>query len=163
MERRGFREQEFAYLHPAGSLGRKLLRVEDLMHRTPEMPLVAADSPLRDAIAEMTAKRLGHAGIVAADGRLIGVLTDGDLRRALQRRGSILDLPVREIVARDPGTVREHALRDAGPVTIRETALGAEAVAVMERHSITALFIVDDAGRPLGIVHLHDLLKAGVV
>lgn len=164
MERRGFREEDFAFLHPAGSLGRKLARVADLMHRGEEMPVVSEASTLREAIHEMTAKRLGHAGVVNGRGQLVGVLSDGDLRRALERGGAVLELAVSELLRRDPKTIREHAL-GAGPggVTIGERALGAEALAVMERHSITALFIVDEKRRPQGVIHLHDLLKAGVV
>jgi arabinose-5-phosphate isomerase len=164
MERRGFREEDFAFLHPGGLLGRKLMRVGDLMHRGDEMPLVADSATLRDAIHEMTAKRLGHTAVVDSSGGLVGVLSDGDLRRALTRGGDVLEIPVRQLLHRDAKTVREHALRgDAGVLTIDEQALGAEALAVMERHSITALFIVDAARKPQGIVHLHDLLKAGVV
>jgi len=164
MERRGFREEDFAYIHPAGSLGRRLMRVADLMHRDSEMPVVAESVKLGEAIHEMTAKRLGHTGVVNAAGELVGVLSDGDLRRALERGGAVMDLPVNEFLRRDPNTVREHALGTASKVvTIGEQALGAEALAVMERHSITALFIVDGEQRPCGILHLHDLLKAGVV
>jgi arabinose-5-phosphate isomerase len=120
------------------------------MHRGAQMPLVGEEASLHDAIAEMTAKRLGHTGIVDGDGALVGLLTDGDLRRILERRGAVLDVPVREVMT-------------PSPKTIGEAALAAEAVAVMERYSITALFIVDERKRPQGIIHLHDLLKAGVV
>lgn len=165
MERRGFREEDFADLHPAGILGRKLTRVADLMHRGADMPLVPDHATLREAIHEMTAKRLGHTGVVDADGRLVGVLSDGDLRRALERGGDVLGASVSECLSRDPRTIREHALRPGrGVLTIGAQAIGAEALAVMERHSVTALFILDEAGRrPEGIIHLHDLLKAGVV
>jgi arabinose-5-phosphate isomerase len=164
MERRGFRAEDFAGLHPGGLLGRKLARVGDVMHRGDEMPVVPESAKLRDAIHEMTAKRLGHTAIVDDEGRLVGVLSDGDLRRALAHGGDVLGRAVREFLRRDPRTVREHGLRgDGGVLTIDEHALGAEALAVMERHSITALFIVDGGRRPQGIVHLHDLLKAGVV
>lgn len=151
MERRGFREEDFASIHPDGALGRRLLRVAEIMHVGDEMPLVVATDPLRRAIAEMSAKRLGHTGIVDADGRLVGILTDGDLRRLLQAgRADRLDAPVREVMT-------------ASPKTVGESSLGAEAVATMERYSVTALFIVDESGRPHGILHLHDLLRAGVV
>lgn len=150
MERRGFREKDFAFLHPAGSLGRRLLRVADLMHRGSEMPLVGDEAQLREAISEMTAKRLGTTGVVNGAGALVGILTDGDLRRILERRGATLDVPAREVMTPNPKTIGENAL-------------GAEAVAMMERYSITALFIVDARKRPQGILHLHDLLKAGVV
>ncbi len=134
------------------------------MHRAEQMPIVREGAVLREAIHEMTAKRLGHAGVVNARGELIGVLSDGDLRRALERGGTVVDLPVRDLLRRDPKTVREHALvAGRGVVTIGARSLGAEALAMMERHSITALFVVDRDGRPQGVVHLHDLLKAGVV
>ncbi len=163
MERRGFDATDFAFLHPGGSLGRRLSRVADLMHRGAEMPIVRDDAVLREAIHEMTAMRLGHTGVVNGRGELIGVQSDGDLRRALERGGSVVDLPVRDLLRRDPQTVHEHALgAERGVVTIGERALGAEALAIMERHSITALFIIDRSGRPQGVVHLHDLLKAGV-
>lgn len=164
MERRGFDATDFAFLHPGGSLGRRLARVADLMHRAEQMPIVREDAVLGEAIHEMTAKRLGHAGVVNARGELVGVLSDGDLRRAFERGGAVVDLPVRELLRRDPKTVREHALvAGRGVVTIGARSLGAEALEMMERHSITALFIVDRDGRPQGVVHLHDLLKAGVV
>jgi arabinose-5-phosphate isomerase len=164
MERRGFREEDFAFLHPAGSLGRKLMRVDDLMRRGEEMPVVAETATLRAAIHEMTAKRLGHTGVVNAVGQLVGVLSDGDLRRALESRGAVLGVSVRELLQRDPNTIREHGLgAGRGVLTIGAQALGAEALAVMERHSVTALFIIDAKRRPQGILHLHDLLKAGVV
>jgi len=164
MERRGFREEDFAFIHPAGSLGRKLMRVGDLMHRDAEMPIVEESATLGTAIHEMTAKRLGHTGVVNARGELVGVLSDGDLRRALARGGPVLELQVSDVLGRDPKTIREHALAAGSRVvTIGEQALGAEALAVMERHSITALFVLDRKARPQGIIHLHDLLKAGVV
>lgn len=150
MERRGFQEKDFAYLHPGGSLGRRLLRVEDLMHRGDEIPLVGAGATMQEALREMTAKRLGTTGVVDAQGRLIGIITDGDLRRAFQREGVRLDMPAREFMTPNPKTIRDRAL-------------GAEAVARMEKQSITILFIVDDRKRPRGVLHLHDLLKAVVV
>ena len=164
MERRGFRAEDFAFIHPAGSLGRKLMRVAELMHGGSDMPVVADTATLAAAIHEMTAKRLGHTAVVNARGELVGVLSDGDLRRALARGGAVTDLRVHEVLRRDPKTVSEHGLRgESGVLTIDEQALGAEALAVMERHSITALFVVDGKRKPQGIVHLHDLLKAGVV
>jgi arabinose-5-phosphate isomerase len=151
MERRGFREEDFASLHPDGSLGRRLVRVADLMHTGDGLPIAVETDLLSRVIVEMTDKKLGHAGIVDEDGRLVGLVTDGDLRRLLQSGGGgRLDIPVRDVMTRRPRTVGEGAL-------------GAEALATMEQHSITALFIVDQNGRPRGIVHLHDLLRAGVV
>ncbi|MGH7806273.1 MAG: CBS domain-containing protein, partial [Candidatus Binatia bacterium] len=151
MERRGFREEDFASLHPDGALGRRLVRVADLMQVGEAIPVVAEADALSRAIAEMSAKKLGHTGIVDDHGRLIGVLTDGDLRRLLQSgRTARLDVSVREVMT---GT----------PRTIGDAALGAEALAIMEKHRISALFIVDADDRPRGIVHLKDLLRAGVV
>lgn len=149
MERRGFRERDFARIHPGGTLGKRLLRVADLMHRGDQVPLVNERARLRQAIAEMTAKRLGCTGVVDRDGRLVGIVTDGDLRRALER-GATVASPVRSVMTPTPKVV--------GPAVP-----GSEAVALMERHSITQLFVVDGDRRPKGVIHLHDLLRAGVV
>ncbi len=151
LEERGFTEQDFARLHPAGTLGRRLLwRVGDLMHVGAELPVVAQEAFMRDAIAEISRKRLGMTAVVDGAGILTGVLTDGDLRRALQRGGNLLERPVKECMA-------------AAPKTIEREALAAKALELMERHAITALLIVDTDGRPEGVIHLHDLLRAGVV
>jgi arabinose-5-phosphate isomerase len=150
LEERGFSTEDFALLHPAGTLGRRLLRVDDLMHRDAEVPVVPEGASLKDTLVEITTKRLGVTGVVDARGALVGVVTDGDLRRALERTDDI-----RLVTARD--------LMSRSPKTIAATALGAEALAVMERHAITSLFIVGDGARPAGVVHLHDLLRAGVV
>jgi arabinose-5-phosphate isomerase len=151
LERRGIRREDFALVHPGGTLGRKLLlKVEELMHRGEELPLVRQDLPMREAIPVISGKRLGMAGVTGDDGRLVGVLTDGDLRRALQRWPDLLDRPVRSVMT--------HA-----PKVIDRDELAAKAVQVMERHAITSLLIVDAEGRPEGVIHLHDLLKAGVV
>lgn len=148
LERKGFSETDFALLHPAGSLGRKLLKVAELMHVDDEMPRVDAASSLADTIVEMTGKRLGVTAVVDAQGVLVGIVTDGDLRRAMGR-----GVDVRSTSAADVMT--QH------PQTIDGNALAAAALAKMQERSITSLFIVQD-GRPLGIVHLHDLLKAGI-
>jgi arabinose-5-phosphate isomerase len=150
LEERGFTEQDFAGLHPAGTLGRRLLwRVGDLMHVGADLPVVAQEASMRDAIAEISRKRLGMTSVVDGAGVLAGILTDGDLRRALQRGGDLLERPVKECMT-------------AGPRTIEREALAATALELMERHAITALLIVDAGGRPEGVIHLHDLLKAGV-
>ncbi|MFN8544163.1 MAG: KpsF/GutQ family sugar-phosphate isomerase [Candidatus Binatia bacterium] len=150
LEERGFTADDFALLHPGGALGRRLQRVDDLMHRGAEVPIVNGAASLQDTILEMTAKRLGVTG-VCDGGALIGVVTDGDLRRGLERAAD-----VRALTARD--------LMTAAPKTIAADALAAQAVAVMERHKITSLFVVEDGThRPLGVIHLHDLLRAGVV
>jgi arabinose-5-phosphate isomerase len=149
-QRRGFTETDFAVLHPAGSLGRRLLKVEELMHVGDGMPLVKMDCSLVDTLHEMTSKRLGVTGVVNGGGRLVGVVTDGDLRRGLARPGDVRQLTAADLMTRYPKT-------------IDGAALAARAVAEMERHSITSLFIVESPSkRPVGIIHLHDLLKAGV-
>jgi arabinose-5-phosphate isomerase len=151
LERKGFRPEDFAVLHPAGALGRRFLKVEDLMHCGGAVPLVAADARFHDVVMEITGKRLGVTGVLDDRGCLIGVITDGDLRRALERLGDLRQALAGDIMTRSPKTI-------AG------TALAAEAVAVMERYSITSLFVLaEGSGQPAGVIHLHDLLKAGVV
>jgi len=150
LEQRHFRSEDFAALHPAGTLGRKLLRVGDLMHTGAALPAVTAEATMRDTLLEITSKRLGVACVTGAGGRLVGVVTDGDLRRALAEPGDIL--------AR-----RAERVMSTQPKTIDAEALAATAVATMERHAITSLVIVDATRRPRGVIHLHDLLRAGVV
>ena len=151
LEERGFSAEDFALLHPAGALGRRLMRVEDLMHRGSAVPLVPQQAPLKETLLEITSKRLGVTGVVNGEGALVGIITDGDLRRGLERAAD-----VRTLTARD--------LMTTAPKTIAATALAAEAVATMERHAITSLFILADGSRrPTGVIHLHDLLRAGVV
>ena len=151
LEERGFSTEDFALLHPAGTLGRRLLRVDDLMHRDGELPLVLPGASLKDTLVEITSKRLGVTGVVDAAGGLVGIVTDGDLHRGLERTDDIRVLTASDLMTRSPKT-------------IAASALGAEALAVMERHSITSLFVLaDGTRRPLGVVHLHDLLRAGVV
>jgi arabinose-5-phosphate isomerase len=152
LEQNGFKEQDFARRHPGGILGRKLLvRVQDLMKQGDEIPLVREDTTVKDAIFEMTSKRLGLTGVVDGGGRLVGAITDGDLRRGLERSGDIFLLKAGELMTRNPKTIAAEVL-------------AAEAVAVMEEFPITALFIVEPRGKkPVGIIHLHDIIKAGVV
>jgi arabinose-5-phosphate isomerase len=150
LEHRGFRPEDFAVLHPAGTLGRKLLRVADLMHIGEAVPAVTTATPMRDTLLEITSKRLGVTAVVDGQGRLVGVVTDGDLRRALARPEDMLARPAADVMSRHPKTIDAEAL-------------AAKAVATMEQHAITSLFITDAAGRPAGVIHLHDLLRAGVV
>jgi arabinose-5-phosphate isomerase len=158
-EERGFSAEDFALLHPGGGLGRRLRRVEDVMHAGAEIPLVSEAASSKDTLVEMTSKRLGLTGIVDAAGDLVGVVTDGDLRRCLEHAADIRALTARDLMTR----YRRPGLAGA-PVTIGGSALAAEAVAVMERHAITALFVLADGSRrPIGVVHLHDLLRSGVV
>lgn len=153
LERKGFKEEDFALLHPGGTLGRRLLtRVEDLMHTGKRIPLVTVDTLMKDAILEMTTKGLGVTGVVNEKGEMMGVITDGDLRRALEKGNSILDKQVTEVMTRNPKGIGR---RDLAEVALRK----------MEEHAITSLFVYDgnDDKRPVGIIHLHDLLRAGVV
>ena len=152
LEKKGFKEEDFALRHPGGTLGRKLLlRVEDLMHRDAELPVVHEETPMKEALLEITSKRLGVTGVVDGKGELVGVITDGDLRRGLESKGDIFRFKAKELMTPNPKTIPADAL-------------AARAVALMEQHSITSLFVLEDGGRgPLGIVHLHDLLKAGIV
>ncbi|MBJ6723149.1 KpsF/GutQ family sugar-phosphate isomerase [Geomesophilobacter sediminis] len=149
---RGFKAEDFALFHPGGALGRKLLlKVEDMMHGGAEMPLVAQDTLMREALFTITSKKLGITGVTDAAGALVGVITDGDLRRALEKGLDIINLPA-------------SALMKGNPKRIKRSELAARALQQMEQYSITSLFVFDDddASRPVGIVHLHDLLKAGI-
>ncbi|MBT7509079.1 MAG: KpsF/GutQ family sugar-phosphate isomerase [Rhodospirillaceae bacterium] len=146
LERRGFSSADFKILHPGGKLGQRLLKVSDLMHAVEELPLAERSSVMSDVIVLMTTKRFGCAGIVDADGALIGVITDGDLRRNMGDR----------LLAESAGDVMTGGARTIGP-----DALASEALAIMNSLSITNLFVVED-GVPVGIVHIHDCLRAGV-
>ena len=155
LERRGFKTEDFLLRHPGGALGRRLLlRTGDLMHRGEEVPLVSEDTPLKDILLEITSKRLGVTGVVGPESALVGIITDGDLRRCLARsdgKADILGRTAAEIMTRNPKTIGADSL-------------AAEAVALMEKFSITSLFIkAQDSEQPQGIIHLHDLLKAGIV
>ena len=148
---RGFSQDDFAILHPGGNLGRKLiLTVADVMHTGEEIPVVVESTSFKDTILEMTSKRLGVTAVVDDAGRLSGIITDGDLRRLVEKTNRLFSLTARDAMT-------------PGPKTITADALAAEAVNIMERYSITSLIITDGDSRPTGIVHLHDLLKAGVV
>ncbi|MEW5792002.1 MAG: KpsF/GutQ family sugar-phosphate isomerase [Pseudomonadota bacterium] len=147
---RGFTVEDFALSHPGGALGRRLLlRVSDLMHAGERVPRVTPETPLRQAIYEISSKGLGMTAVVDGDGRLLGIFTDGDLRRALDRGVGLLDTPMGRLMHPEPHTI--------GPQT-----LAAEALALMERHRINGLLIVED-GRLVGALNMHDLLRAGVV
>jgi arabinose-5-phosphate isomerase len=143
-EKRGFKEEDFANLHPGGKLGKRLARVETLMHSGEAVPRVAPETKMPDVIYEMSRKKLGIAAVVEGD-RLAGVISDGDLRRLLQNRGKeVLDLSAAECMTREPKVIGPHEF-------------AASALAVMEEKKITSLAVVDDQRRLLGIVHLHDL------
>jgi arabinose-5-phosphate isomerase len=151
LEERDFAKEDFARFHPQGSLGKKLLlQVSDLMHEGEEMPLVTPDVSMKEALFEMTQKRLGITGILDDDGRLIGCITDGDLRRILEDRRD-------EFFASDL-----QAVMTEDPLTIEGDKRAVEALNIMEDYQITALFIVDDDNRPEGVVHMHDILREGI-
>ena len=142
---KGFRPEDFAALHPGGKLGKRFLKVSDLMHVGTDVPLVPSSAPMKDVVYEMSKKRLGITGVVDGDGRLAGVVSDGDLRRLLEREGE-----------RAWGADAAGAMNRA-PKTISASAFATEALRLMEERKITSLFIVSAEGRPQGIVHLHDL------
>lgn len=149
LEKRGFKAEDFASLHPAGSLGRRLMKVEDLMHSGKNMPAVPSGTRMRDAIIEMTGKRMGLTGVFKGR-RLSGIITDGDLRRALEKgTPDLLNKTVDEVMTRNPRTIGKGELAEA-------------ALKKMEVGSITSLFVLDGLDA-VGVVHMHDLIRAGVV
>jgi arabinose-5-phosphate isomerase len=152
LEKRGFTDEDYAALHPGGYLGKRWLKVEDLMHTGEAFPMVGEDTSMRNAIFEITSKRLGVTGVAGADGNLVGVITDGDLRRALEKHGDLLSRKASEVMTRNPKWIEKDSL-------------AARAVQKMEEYSITSLFVFQSReDRTLvGIIHLHDLLKAGIV
>jgi arabinose-5-phosphate isomerase len=156
LEKKGFKEEDFALRHPGGILGRKLfLRVVDLMHRDADVPLVGEETLMKEAILVITSKRLGITGVTDKRGDLIGVITDGDLRRGLQAHGDrILSKRAAEIMTLKPRSIEKDAL-------------ASQALARMEENvprPITSLFVVEQPAdrTPIGILHIHDLLKAGI-
>lgn len=150
LQKRGFKEEDFAQFHPGGTLGRRLLfKVRDLMHAGNALPRVAATASARDAIREMTSKKLGMTTVVNAKGQLAGVITDGDLRRFLEKGSNIAKAKAKDLGCTSPQTVRADAL-------------AAKALQTMEQFSITSLVVVDERNRLAGVIHLHDLLKSGV-
>ena len=150
-EEKGFSAEDFARLHPGGSLGRKLLTVADLMHTGEAIPRVGRGTLLKDALFTISAKRLGVTGVLGGDGRLAGIITDGDVRRAMARGTDIFTATAGEIMTADPKW-------------IAPSELAAAALRKMEEHAITSLLVCNPAEpqRLIGIVHIHDLLKAGV-
>jgi arabinose-5-phosphate isomerase len=149
LERRGFREEDFARLHPGGKLGARWLRVTDLMHRGAALPVVRESTPLLQAIYVMSTKKLGVAAVTDGRRRLAGVVTDGDLRRMIERGVDFAGSRVGDVMTRTP-------------VTVDEREYGVQALRLMESRSITALPVTDASGRLRGLLHLHDLLKAGI-
>jgi arabinose-5-phosphate isomerase len=153
MDKRNFQIEDFASLHPGGTLGRKLfLKVEDLMHTGDAMPCVFTDTPMKEAILEMTSKRLGVTGVCDQESDLAGIITDGDLRRAAEKYVNILSKKAGDVMTSNPKTIARGALAAYG-------------LKIMEEYSITSLFVVEKEGgrHPLGVIHIHDLLKAKIV
>jgi arabinose-5-phosphate isomerase len=145
LERRGFKEEDFAALHPGGRLGKKLRRVESMMHSGDDAPRVLPTAKMPDVIYEMSRKGLGLAAVTEADGRLLGIITDGDLRRVMQKRKeNVLELSAVDCMTRNP-------------TTMPRTELAASALRVMEEKKITSILVVDAGGRLEGVVHIHDL------
>jgi arabinose-5-phosphate isomerase len=145
LEKRGFQHDDFAALHPAGRLGQKLLRTEHVMHAGDALPRVSTDTHMPDVIHEMSAKKLGMTTVLENDSRLAGILTDGDLRRLMEKhRGATLEMTAGAAMTRNPQTIGPHVL-------------ASEALNLMEQRKITSVVVVDDARRVLGVVHLHDL------
>ncbi len=151
LEARGFTAEDFAFSHPGGALGRRLLlKVENVMHSGDALPQVARGTPLRDALLEMTRKGLGMTVVLEADGRLAGVFTDGDLRRTLDRGIDVRNASIDSVMTTHGKTARAEML-------------AAEALKIMEDNKINSLVVVDEQDRPVGALNMHDLLRAGVM
>lgn len=151
LEKRGFTENDFALSHPGGTLGRRLLlRVAEIMHHGENMPLVAEDAYLKIALVEMTQKKLGMTTVVNNQGKLTGIFTDGDIRRAFDKNVDIHQTTVAQVMTKNPRV-------------ISASLLAAEAVHIMETYKITALIVTDATNKPIGVVHMHDILRAGVI
>ncbi len=150
--KRGFKEEDFALFHPRGSLGKKLLvKVSDLMHKGDALPLTAPDVPMTSAVIEISTKRLGITIIADSDKKILGIVTDGDIRRGIERWGkNFFDMTAEEVMTKNPRTISADEL-------------AAKAISIMERHSITSLLVPDEEGRALGVIHLHDILRQGIV
>ncbi len=154
LQKRGFKKEDFASFHPGGTLGRNLLlKVKDVMHSGEAVPRVDAETPMKEVVLEMTEKKLGMTTVFSKKGAFIGVITDGDLRRLIrtikQEGCDIFETPASDVMSDKPFTVSSEAL-------------AAEAVHIMETHSVTSLIALDAANRVEGVIHLHDLLKEGV-
>jgi arabinose-5-phosphate isomerase len=151
LDERHFSSEDFALLHPGGNLGRRLLlKVSDIMHTGTSIPTVSEDANMKETILEMTSKRFGATSVVNGNGELVGIFTDGDLRRLVERTDDIFKLKAQEVMTKNPKTIDGEEL-------------AAKALNIMEFYNITCLIITNGQRKPEGIVHLHDLLKSGVV
>jgi arabinose-5-phosphate isomerase len=144
--RKGFSEEHFASLHPGGKLGRRLMRVENVMHAGTSAPTVRATTPMPDVFHEMSSKRLGMTCVVEPGNRLVGIITDGDLRRAMSRSANVLAMTAADVMTTNPITIRRHVL-------------AVEALKIMETHKITSVVVVDDGHALEGVVQIHDLWR----
>ncbi len=155
LAQRGFKEEDFACFHPGGTLGKKLLlRVRDLMHIGDEIPVVSEGTLIKDAIYEISSKKMGITAVLDGTGSLVGVISDGDLRRWMEKT---------EKSGENLLTKKAKDIMTTKPKVANKDSLAAEAVAIMENNSITCLIVSDGSAKPEGVIHLHDLLKAGVV
>ncbi|WP_226665845.1 KpsF/GutQ family sugar-phosphate isomerase [Microbulbifer aggregans] len=151
LEARGFTAEDFAFSHPGGALGRQLLlKVEDVMHAGDELPQVTPDTLLSQALLEMTSKGFGMTTVVGTEGELVGVFTDGDLRRVIDQKVELDKATLEQVMSRRPKTVSAETL-------------AAEALRIMEDNKITALVVEDPEHHPVGLLHMHDILRAGVI
>jgi len=151
LQTRGFSAEDFALSHPGGTLGRRLLlRIDELCHYDDELPLISEKATVREALIEVTAKKLGMTCVVDSSGRLAGVYTDGDIRRTLTKEFDINTTPLSSVMSRNCKTIAKGML-------------AAEALAIMQRYSITSLIVVNEENRPTAVLHIHDLLRAGVL
>ncbi len=150
--KRGFKEEDFAFFHPGGNLGKKLfIKVKDLMHTGDALPFVSPDMPMLKATVEISSKRLGVTIVADSDKRILGIITDGDLRRGIEKWGkAFFDMNAGEVMTKNPKTISEDEL-------------AVKALSIMEKHSITSIVVPDDNGKAVGIIHLHDILKQGIV
>lgn len=150
LEMRGFTADDFALLHPGGSLGKRLsLKITEIMFKGDDVPVVAENAPIKDTILEITSKRLGTTCVVDNDGKLTGIVTDGDLRRLLEKTLEIKDLKAKDLMTKNPKTIQQDYLASF-------------ALQQMESYNITSLIVVDELNKPIGILHLHDLVKLGL-
>ena len=153
LKKKGFNEQDFASLHPGGSLGKKLLlKIEDIMHTGEEIPFVFEHTNMREALMEITAKRFGCTGVINSRNELVGIITDGDLRRCLEKKPNFLD-------------ERASSVMTGKPQMIGRYSLASKALHIMEKNKITTLFVSDEkkTSQALGIIHMHDLIRAKII
>ena len=152
LTKRGFNEEDFAFFHPGGSLGKKLfIKVKDLMHTGDALPVISPGTPMTEAVMEISSKRMGVTVVAEADKRILGIITDGDVRRGIEKWGKeFFDMNAEEVMTKNPKTISEEEL-------------AAKALSIMEKLSITSLAVPDENGRAVGIIHLHDILRQGIV